>query len=243
MEEGITKWVDLTTLKQRYKNCRQCREMCVSRTSIGHGWGNKSAPIMFIGEAPNEAEDKQGIPFAGPPGRMLGQMLYDIGLEREDVWTTNTVMCRPAIKNRHDLWENRTPTKSEINACLSRLQLEICNVDPDLVVLMGEVPARTLLGQSAKMSKLVGQWFTLRIPVLGTVAEYPTIVLWHPSYLLRVDAGWDDNGPAKQTLDYIRHAVKCVDLLHILRESPKRGLSYKPDLPHRGEDASVLGKL
>ncbi len=93
------------------------------------GNGNPHAEIMFIGEAPGEKEDKQGIPFVGQAGKLLDELLKSIELNREDVYITNVVKFRPP--------ENRDPTPEEKAACLPFLQMEIAIIKPKVLVPLG----------------------------------------------------------------------------------------------------------
>jgi uracil-DNA glycosylase family 4 len=102
----------------------------IAKTSnpvMGHG--NPHAEIMFIGEAPGEKEDKQGIPFVGQAGKLLDELLKSINLNREDVYITNVVKFRPP--------ENRDPTPEEKAACLPFLQMEIAIIKPKVLVPLG----------------------------------------------------------------------------------------------------------
>src|SRR4030066_810196 len=89
-------------------DCPKCN-LCKSRSRVVLGAGNKAAEIIFVGEAPGVQEDKQGIPFVGPAGQFLDQLLKSIELDRADVYITNTVKCRPP--------DNRDPEADEIAAC------------------------------------------------------------------------------------------------------------------------------
>ncbi len=85
------------SLKRVYEEARNCRA-CVlheTRTTVVFGSGNADADLMFIGEAPGENEDEQGIPFVGQAGKLLDKLLGEIGLSRQDVFIANTLKCRP----------------------------------------------------------------------------------------------------------------------------------------------------
>jgi uracil-DNA glycosylase family 4 len=93
------------------------------------GYGSETAEIVFVGEAPGQKEDEQGKPFVGQAGKLLDELLKSIGLEREDIYITNTVKFRPP--------ENRDPTPEEKAACLPFLQMELAIIKPKVIVPLG----------------------------------------------------------------------------------------------------------
>jgi uracil-DNA glycosylase family 4 len=199
---------------------------------------------MFIGEAPGEAEDEQGVPFVGPSGFEFNKMLKNIKLTREEIFTTNAVMCRPV----DDDDKNRKPGKKEIESCRSRLFDEILNVDPDLIILMGDSAVKAVLTDNRKtLESLAGSFQSVYIPCphgLTGVAKYECYIMYHPSYMMRVDAGWSESGVFRQATDDLRVAVSFVDYLKLLREDPDYALSTaSPKLPDRGEDISLRAEL
>lgn len=139
--------------------------------------GVPEAPVMLIGEGPGAEEDREGLPFVGPSGRLLDRMLASIGLSRRDgtVYITNLLPWRPP--------GNRSPTDSEIALCLPFLRRHIALAKPKLLVLAGGVPARALLGAREGITRLRGRWRMLEIPPL--VEPVPTLATLHPAYLLR----------------------------------------------------------
>ncbi len=103
------------------------------------GEGRLSARVMLIGEAPGREEDESGRPFVGAAGRFLDSVLESAGFERDDLFITNIVKCRPP--------NNRAPRVGEIETCVSNYLLEqIELIDPALIVLLGGVAARKMLG-------------------------------------------------------------------------------------------------
>src|ERR671934_917229 len=89
--------------------CEKCPQLAATRTTVVFGSGNADADLMFVGEAPGANEDKQGLPFVGQAGRLLEQLLGEIGLTREDVFIANVLKCRPP--------GNRDPLPAEIENC------------------------------------------------------------------------------------------------------------------------------
>jgi len=115
--------------------CEKC-ELSKTRRTIVEGIGPIPSTIMFVGEAPGAAEDKQGIPFVGESGKVFDEILERVGLKREDVFITNVVRCRPP--------QNRNPKPSEIRACLPFLLEEIKKVKPNVIVPLGNVALKAL---------------------------------------------------------------------------------------------------
>ena len=120
--------VRLLEIEEEIRNCTLC-ELCRTRATPVPGAGNMNAEVMFIGEAPGLNEDKQGLPFVGNSGSFLNEMLGSIGWQREDVFVTNVVKCRPP--------GNRDPLPDEILACGSHLEAQIAALDPVMIVTLG----------------------------------------------------------------------------------------------------------
>ena len=128
----------LEELAEQIRVCTKC-PLCESRNQAVPGEGKLTAKVMIIGEAPGKDEDQSGRPFVGASGRYLDHMLEGTGVERNDFFITNTVKCRPP--------RNRTPKTPEINTCTSTYlfeQIELIN--PQLIMLLGGVAAKKLLG-------------------------------------------------------------------------------------------------
>jgi DNA polymerase len=118
--------------------CRLC-PLWERRRNAVPGEGNPSAEIMVVGEGPGEEEDLQGRPFVGRAGRLLTEALANAGLRREDVFITNVVKCRPP--------GNREPTPEESKICVEKyLRRQMEAVNPRVVLLLGAVAVKTLLG-------------------------------------------------------------------------------------------------
>jgi DNA polymerase len=136
--------------------------------------GSPEARLMLIGEAPGAEEDRQGKPFVGASGQLLDRMLATIGLDRSSVYITNVIYWRPP--------GNRSPTQAEIAACQPFLERQIELLEPDLVVFVGGIAARALLGVNEGVTKLRGRRFTY---VTQGGRSIPAMVMFHPAYLLR----------------------------------------------------------
>ena len=143
--------------------------MCQNRTNVVFGTGNKQADLMFIGEGPGADEDKQGIPFVGKAGKLMNMAFETIGLKREEVYIANIVKCRPP--------GNRNPEDDEATACLNYLRNQVILVKPKIVVLLGSVALKNILGKEYGITASRGKWVEKR-----GIWYMPT---WHPAALLR----------------------------------------------------------
>lgn len=158
-------WEDLDAACQK---CTKCA-LCKTRNHVVFGVGDKSADIMFVGEGPGEQEDLQGIPFVGPAGKLLDDMLSIIDLDRTNVYIANIVKCRPP--------KNRDPMEEEQDACISYLREQIRLVDPKIIVCLGRIAAMRLIRPDYRITREHGQW--VKLPDAWVTAIY------HPSALLR----------------------------------------------------------
>ena len=128
----------LEELARQIRVCVRC-PLHASRTVAVPGDGKPTAQVMIIGEGPGRDEDKTGHPFVGASGRFLNDVLKGTGLDREDFFITNIVKCRPP--------GNRTPKRNEVDTCTGNYLFEqIDLVNPKLIMLLGGVAAKKLLG-------------------------------------------------------------------------------------------------
>lgn len=158
--------------------CEKCKLWETSKASRGgtfhasgiRGSGPKDAKIFLIGEAPGALEIVKGKPFVGPAGEVLNKCLKDAGLDRKNVRINNILACRP-IKDRN-------PRASEIRACAERLDKEIKEVNPNILVLLGAVALRKF-SDTDSITKVRGHLF---YSSEFQVKYIPTI---HPAYVCR----------------------------------------------------------
>jgi DNA polymerase len=185
MEIGavLDKPAALLAIRQDLGDCKRCPLHQLGRKQIVFGVGNPEAELMFVGEGPGADEDAQGEPFVGRAGQLLNNMITAMGLRREDVYIGNVVKCRPP--------QNRTPEREECATCSPFLMRQIAVVQPKIIVALGAVAARTLLGMNDSMAKLRGRIYDFS-PALPKHApehraEFSTklAVTYHPAYLLR----------------------------------------------------------
>ena len=156
-------------------NCKRCR-LCEARTNFVFGDGSPWARLVFVGEAPGEDEDLQGLPFVGRAGQKLNEMIVAMGLQRKEVYICNVVKCRPP--------NNRPPMPEEALACRNFLLRQLQVIRPKVIVTLGNPATQNLLNTTVGITKLRGQWQSLPdiAPGLGGTAVMPT---FHPAYLLR----------------------------------------------------------
>jgi DNA polymerase len=163
--------------------------------------GNPSSRIMFVGEAPGREEDRMGLPFVGRAGKLLDAMLKSIGLDRGSAYITNVLPWRPP--------ENRNPEATEVAQCIPFLRRHIELVAPGIMILLGAVAVRHVLGLNEGIMKYRGRWLEYRI---GD-AMVPVMPTLHPAYLLRQPAhkklAWRD-------LQEIRSRIEALNLVPLV---------------------------
>ena len=167
---------DFDNLYESVKTCKKCPLYKLTTNSVP-GAGNIDAEIMFIGEAPGEKEDAQGIPFVGAAGKLLDEMLKSIDLTRDDVYIANTVKHRPP--------GNRDPKPEEIEICWPYLDKQIELIKPKLIVCLGRHSLSRFLPNVGTISKVHGRAFMRK--------NQAYMALYHPAVGLY-------NGGMRQTL-------------------------------------------
>ena len=149
------------------RGCPKC-ELARTRTNAVPGDGNPNARVMLVGEGPGWHEDLQGLPFVGNAGKYLNELLGKAGLNREDVFITNVVKCRPP--------SNRDPLPDEMAACAPYLDRQIALIDPEVIVTLGRFSmARWFPGE--KITHIHGQ--------PKRVGNRLIVPMYHPAYALR----------------------------------------------------------
>ena len=133
------------------RRCVKC-PLHKSRKHAVPGEGHARAPILLIGEAPGAFEDQQGRPFCGRAGQFPDGLLERCALKRSDVFITNSVKCRPT--------NNRPPHSKELQTCYKHwLRRQIDIIDPEIIVLFGNIPVRQLLHVNRSLKELHGQFY------------------------------------------------------------------------------------
>lgn len=168
------------TLEEIRRNARRCRDcpLWANATQTVFGAGDPHARVMLVGEQPGDEEDKKGLPFIGPAGRLLDRALEAAGVKREGLYVTNAV--------KHFKWQlrgkrrlHKTPAQREIDACHQWLEREVAAIGPEVIVCLGATAARAVISRDFKVSLMRGRF------VKSALAPHVFATL-HPSALLRL---------------------------------------------------------
>ena len=174
-------------LEESIKSCNKCK-LCKTRQNIVFGTGNKHAKLMFIGEGPGADEDRLGEPFVGRAGKLMNLAFETLGIDRKEVYIANVVKCRPP--------GNRNPEEDEAVACLDYLRNQVILVQPEIIVLLGSVALKNILGKEYGITASRGKWVEKK-----GIKYMPT---WHPAALLRDET---------KKIDFIKDLQKVVEEL------------------------------
>ena len=174
-------------LEESIKSCNKCK-LCKTRQNIVFGTGNKQAKLMFIGEGPGADEDRLGEPFVGRAGNLMNLAFETLGIDRNEVYIANVVKCRPP--------GNRNPEEDEAVACLDYLRNQVILVQPEIIVLLGSVALKNILGKEYGITASRGKWVEKK-----GIKYMPT---WHPAALLRDET---------KKIDFIKDLQKVVEEL------------------------------
>ena len=167
----------LTQLREDARACQDC-PLWANATQTVFGAGDPHARVMLVGEQPGDEEDKKGLPFVGPAGRLLDRALEAAGVDREHLYVTNAV--------KHFKWQlrgkrrlHKTPAQREVDACHQWLEREVETVKPEVIVALGATAARAVIGKDFKVSVMRGRF------VDSALAPH-VFATFHPSALLRL---------------------------------------------------------
>jgi len=173
---------EILAIQEKILRCKKCI-LSLERTHAVPGEGNFEAKLMFVGEGPGHDEDIQGKPFVGRAGQLLTKIIQAMKFERDEVFITNVVKCRPP--------GNRTPHRDEINRCSPYLIRQIQLIQPRVIVSLGKVATDFFVPSATGMTGLRGQFYPWN--------EIQIMPTFHPSYLIRNEGNreirrmvWDD---------------------------------------------------
>lgn len=155
-------------LEERCRDCQGC-PLEKTRTNLVFGVGNREADLMFVGEAPGQAEDEQGIPFVGAAGKLLDRYLFAVGIPRESVYIANILKCRPPM--------NRDPLPEEEDACIGYLREQVRLIQPKIIVCLGRISAMRLIKPDYRITREHGQFIRK--------GDFLMTAVYHPAALLR----------------------------------------------------------
>ena len=201
---------DLQALHQQIHTCQECA-LHGARTNAVPGEGAPNASLMFIGEGPGFNEDRQGRPFVGAAGQYLDELLHSIGLNREDVFITNMVKCRPP--------NNRDPFPNEISACSRHLDAQIEAIKPAVIVPLGRHALARWFPRDS-ISKV-----RARPRVFDGITIFP---LYHPAAALH-------NGALRATIE-----ADFAKLGALLKERESHGAQAEEDSPDENGGSQQL---
>ena len=176
-------------LEESIKSCNKCK-LCKTRQNIVFGTGNKQSKLMFIGEGPGADEDRLGEPFVGRAGKLMNLAFETLGIDRKEVYIANVVKCRPP--------GNRNPEEDEAVACLDYLRNQVILVQPEIIVLLGSVALKNILGKEYGITASRGKWVEKK-----GIKYMPT---WHPAALLRDET---------KKIDFIKDLQKVVEEMEL----------------------------
>ena len=176
-------------LKNEALACRRCA-LAKTRTKVVFSDGHPGARVMVVGEAPGAQEDKTGLAFVGPAGKLLDLLLASVGLSRASTaYICNVLKCRPP--------GNRNPLLGEIQDCTPFLRRQIEVISPEVILAVGTFSGQFLTGESVPLGRLRGEVYSYQ--------GVPLVVTYHPAALLRnpgwTRATWDDLQLLRQVMD------------------------------------------
>ena len=179
--QDASPWVprsrELADLESAAHDCRGC-ELWEPATQVVFSSGGDAARIVLVGEQPGDQEDRQGVPFVGPAGRVLWQCLEQAGIQRDDVYVTNAVKhFKHTDRGKRRL--HKKPNTAEIEACHPWIEAELRSVRARALVALGATAARSLVGKTVAIASNRGVELEL--------GGRPLWITYHPSAVLRAD--------------------------------------------------------
>tara|TARA_B100001093_G_scaffold4781_1_gene4915 strand:- start:890 stop:1612 length:723 start_codon:yes stop_codon:yes gene_type:complete len=185
----------LSWLKDKIDSIEDCN-LKNDSTNIVLGDGDINSPIMIIGEAPGEIENKSGHSFQGEIGSLLKKMLLAINIQIEKVYTTYSINYRPP--------EDRKPTAQEIKRYSLFLKEHISIINPKIIVLMGSTAMEAITGLNNRISSERGKWKE----IILKNKTFPIMITFSPSYLIRFPENkkysWEDLKKIKQKIQDLK---------------------------------------
>jgi len=200
-EQYLPERPTLPRLREAVQSCRGC-DLYKNATQAVFGEGPQSAQIVFIGEQPGDEEDLKGHPFVGLAGRLFDRALQDAGIDKSEVYVTNTVK-HFRFEERGKRRLHKKPRQSQIDACSPWLKAELEIVRPKVLVCLGATAARALFGPLYKLTKERGRWTSH-----PWAADATSTV--HPSSLLRIPDSADRKAAYENFVEELRAIKKRI---------------------------------
>lgn len=189
----------IQTLKTQASVCTAC-ELAKTRANVVFGSGDPTAKLVLIAEGPSAADNHTTLPFSGPTGNLLDEVLTINDLTRSDIWLTNIIKCR-AASLKGSVLKNRPPKASEIKACAKWLDGELTLIQPSVILCMGAPAAKVLIHRSFRITEQRGLWFT------DTPYAPFAMATFNPAYILRQE-GENFTAMRQVLIDDIAEAVQ-----------------------------------
>lgn len=176
MSEVVEK---MEALRTQAAVCTDCG-LAETRLNVVFGNGDPTSKLVIVAEGPSATDEHTLIPFSGPSGVLLDEVLHANELDRDEIWITNVIRCRAAVRDGR-LIKNRPPRAGEIKACSKWLDGELTLISPSVILCMGSPAANTLIHKGFRMTEERGQWFTDTLYAPFVLATY------NPAFVLRQD--------------------------------------------------------
>lgn len=199
----------MEALKAQAVVCTDC-ELAETRLNVVFGNGDPTSKLVIVAEGPSATDEHTLIPFSGPSGVLLDEVLHANDLDRDEIWITNVLRCRAAVQ-QGGTTKNRPPKAGEIKACSKWLDGELTLISPSVIVCMGSPASNTLIHKGFRMTEERGQWFTDTLYAPFVLATY------NPAFVLRQDG--EAYTRARQAL--IDDVAEAKRKLAEVPESPK----------------------
>ena len=167
----------MEVLKAQAVVCTDCG-LAETRLNVVFGSGNPASKLVIVAEGPSATDEHTLLPFSGPSGALLDEVLYANELTRDEIWLTNVIKCRAAVRKGRVV-KNRPPRVGEIKACSKWLDGELSLISPSVILCMGSPAANTLIHKGFRMTEERGRWFT------DTLHAPFVLATFNPAFVLR----------------------------------------------------------
>src|SRR5688572_11080938 len=195
----------LDDLREAARRCQDC-PLWANATQTVFGAGDPHARVMLVGEQPGDEEDRKGLPFVGPAGRLLDRALEAAGVDREHVYITNAVKhfkWQPAGGRAGKRRLHKTPAQREIDACSQWLEREVAAIQSQVIACLGATAARAVIAKDFKVSAMRGRF-------VESALAPRVFATFHPSALLRLKDEAEREAAFKQLVGDLKLINKAL---------------------------------